>query len=141
MAAKSKPAPTQLGNHIIRLREKRGWSTAELARASNMAYTTVRNIEQGYSKKPDEAILRALAVALDGNVGVVLAYAGYGDVPKYTPDELTVRLDELGQDAPRWRAVIDGIKAEMTPDEQNQAYAVLKAQLDAARNRRRRGHP
>ena len=130
------PMPTQLGNHIIRRRKLKGWTTADLARESELSYSTVRNVEKGYSRKPDEVILRALIKALDCNEGVVFAYAGYGDIPQYTPEELTVRLDDLGHDAPRWQEVIEGIKAYMSPDEQAQAYAVLRAQLDAARHRR-----
>jgi len=129
------PMPTQLGNHIIRRRKLKGWTTADLARESELSYSTVRNVEKGYSRKPDEVILRALIKALDCNEGVVFAYAGYGDIPQYTPQELTVRLDDLGDEAPRWREAIEGVK-QMTPAEQNQAYAILMAQIDAARHRR-----
>lgn len=139
MSPRRNPTPTQLGNHIIRRRKILGWSTADLARAADLSYSTVRNVEKGYSRKPDEVVLRALIKALDCNEGVVFAYAGYGDIPHYTPEELTVRLDELGEEAPRWRQAIEGIKTEMSPAEQNQAYAVLMAQLTAARQRRQ-GH-
>jgi transcriptional regulator with XRE-family HTH domain len=140
MSPRKAPLPTQLGNHIIRRRKLKGWDTAQLARAAELPYSTVRNVEKGYSRKPDEVILRALIKALECDEGVVFAYAGYGNIPNYTPEELTVRLNELGEEAPRWIEAIEGIKHEMTPAEQNQAYAVLKAQLDAARSRRRQGH-
>lgn len=140
MSPRKNPMPTQLGNHIIRRRKIKGWSTAELAREAELSYSTVRNVEKGYSRKPDEVILRALSKALDCNEAVVFAYAGYGDIPKYTPEELTVRLDALGDEAPRWKQAIEGIE-EMSPAEQNQAYAVLMAQLEAARSRRRRDRP
>lgn len=136
MAARKRPSPTQLGNHIIRRRKIKGWSTADLARETELPYSTVRNVEKGFSRKPDEGILRALIHALDCNEGVVFAYAGYGEIPQYSPDELVVRLDALGETAPRWRDAIEGVKNDMTPDEQNQAYAVLLAQITAARQRR-----
>ncbi len=136
MSPRKNPLPTQLGNHIIRRRKLKGWSTADLARESELPYSTVRNVEKGYSRKPDEVILRALTKALDCNEGVVFAYAGYGDIPSYSPEELVVHLDALGDVAPKWRDAIERVKSEMTPDEQNQAYAVLVAQLNAARQRR-----
>ena len=136
MSPRKQPTPTQLGNHIIRRRKLKGWTTADLAREAELSYSTVRNVEQGYSRKPDEAILRALIKALDCSEGVVFAYAGYGDIPTYTPEELTVRLDALGEVAPKWKDAIKGVIEYMTAEEQNQAYAVLMAQLNAATSRR-----
>lgn len=136
MSPRKNPAPTQLGNHIIRRRTLKGWSTADLARETELSYSTVRNVEKGYSRKPDEAILRALIKALDCNEGVVFAFANYGTIPQYTPAELVVHLDALGDVAPLWHDAIEGVKTIMTPEEQNQAYAVLVAQLAAARQRR-----
>lgn len=124
--------PTPLGNHIIRRRKGRGWSTADLAREAELSYSTVRNIEQGFSRKPEEWILRALIRALDNNEGVVFALAGYGNIPARTPEQILVALDELGEVAPLWREAIDRVKNEMTPEQQNQALTVLLAQLDAA---------
>lgn len=123
--------PTQLGNHIIRRRKKKEWSTADLARQAGIPYTTLRNIEKGASKKPDEQILRAIITALGLDEGVVFAYAGYGDIPKMTREELTVSLDALGDVAPDWRDLIERIKRQ-PPEAQNQMYAVLLAQLNAA---------
>ena len=52
---------TPLGNHIIRRRNARGWTRVDLARASGVPQTTIRNIEQGTrSRKPEEGTLRAL---------------------------------------------------------------------------------
>lgn len=130
--------PTQLGNHIIRRRKIKGWNTADLAREADLSYSTVRNVEKGYSRKPDEVILRALIKALDCNESVVFAYAGYGDIPQYTPEEMSVNLAALGEVAPLWREAISRLP-ELTPEEQNQAYAVFMAQLEAA-SRRRSGH-
>lgn len=138
MSPRATVTPTQLGNHIIRRRKSKGWTTAELARSANLSYSTVRNIEKGFSRKPEEAILLAISAALECNDEVVLTYAGYGKMPQYTPEEMSVNLAALGEVAPLWREAIQAI-AEMTPEEQNQAYAVLMAQLDAAR-RRRSGH-
>lgn len=133
MSPRKKASPTPLGNHIIRRRKIKGWaSTAELARQAELSYSTVRNIEKGYSKKPDEWILRALIKALDCDEGVVFAYAGYGDIPQRTQAELSVRLDELGEEAPLWRDTIEHVKQKMTPTQQSQALAVLRAQIDAA---------
>ena len=136
MSPRKNVTPTQLGNHIIRRRKLKGWdTTAELARQAGLSYSTVRNVEKGYSKKPDEVVLRALIKALDCNEGVVYAYAGYGDIPQYTPEEVTVQLDALGETAPRWRDAIERLKTRMTPAQQNQALAVLLAQIsDATRH-------
>lgn len=124
--------PTPLGNHIIRRRTSRGWTTADLAREADLSYSTVRNIEKGASRKPEEWILRALVRALDNHEGVVFALAGYGDLPERTPEQVLIGLDELGEVAPLWREAIDRVKKEMTPEQQNQALTVLLAQLDAA---------
>jgi transcriptional regulator with XRE-family HTH domain len=131
--------PTQLGNHIIRRRTLKKWSTAELARQAKIPYTTLRNIEKGASKKPDEQILRAIINALDLDEGVVFAYAGYGDIPKMTREELTVNLDALGDVAPDWLELIERIKKQ-PPDKQYQMYTVLLAQLNAA-NHYLKDHP
>lgn len=123
---------TQLGNFVIRRRNNLGWLTADLARVAQLSYSTVRNIEKGYSRKPAEAILRSLSKALDCDAGVLFAYAGYGTIPTYTPEEIAVRLDELGDEAPLWRDTIEDVKRKMTPDQQRQALAVLRAQINAA---------
>lgn len=123
--------PTQLGNHIIRRRKKKDWSTADLAREANIPYTTLRNIEKGASKKPDVRILRAIIKALGLDEGVVFAYAGYGTLPTMSRDELTVSLDALGEVAPDWLDLIERVKKQ-PPEQQNQMYAVLLAQLNAA---------
>lgn len=134
---RKEPAPTQLGNHVIRRREARGWTTAELARESGLHYSTVRNVEKGYSQKPEDWILRALASALENNAGVMLALAGYGDIPERAPADVQIALDELGDEAPAWREVIEGVKRDMTIDDQRRALSVLRAQLADARARRR----
>lgn len=140
MSPRKQASPTQLGNHIIRRRKLKGWTTADLAAAAELPYSTVRNVEKGSSRKPSEAILRALIKALDCDEGVVFAYAGYGIPAIASQHERDALFDALGQDAPLWRTTIERVKTEMTPDEQNQALAVLMAQLDAA-VRRRTGHP
>ncbi len=136
MSPRKNPLPTQLGNHIIRRRKLKGWTTADLAAAAELPYSTVRNVEKGYSHKPDEVVLRALIRALDCNEEVVFSLAGYGEIPTYTLDELIVRLDGLGDEAPRWRQAIEDVKNYMTPAEQNSAYVVLMAQITEARRRR-----
>lgn len=131
MSPRKEIEPTQLGNHIIRRRLLKRWSTAELARQAEIPYTTLRNIEKGSSKKPDEQVLRAIIKALELDEGVVFAYAGYGAIPTLTREELTVSLDALGEVAPAWRDVIERVKKQ-PPEVQNQMYAVLFAQLSAA---------
>lgn len=123
--------PTPLGNHIIRRRTSRGWTTADLAREADLSYSTVRNIEKGASRKPEEWILRALIRALDNDEGVMFGLAGYGTIPERTAEQVSIALDELGEEAPLWRDAIEGVK-RMTPDQQRQALIVLRAQLDAA---------
>jgi transcriptional regulator with XRE-family HTH domain len=128
---------TQLGNHIIGLREARGWTRIDLARASGVPNTTLRNIEQGKrSKKPDEANIRAMAAALEHEPDVMLVLAGYGPAPKRTPDQTSVELDALGEQAPRWQDAIRRVKEEMSPADQELALDVLLAQLSAAQRRK-----
>lgn len=134
MSPRKKIIATPLGNHLIRRRKAHvpEWNTADLARAAELPYTTVRNIEKGASRKPAEAILRKLITALGCDEGVVFALAGYGDIPKRSPEQVTIGLDELGDVAPLWHAAIEGVKTRMTPEQQNDALTVLLAQLDAA---------
>ncbi len=138
---RKKYGPTPLGNHIIRRRKIKGWNTADLARESKLSYSTVRNIEKGMSKKPEEWILRLLIKALDCDEGVVFAYAGYGDIPPLTREEVYVSLDALGDDAPLWRDAIERVKREMTTEQLNQAYQVLIAQLNGAASHRSQDRP
>lgn len=135
MSPRKKAEPTPLGNHIIRKRKQRGWTRADLARETKLPYGTVRNVEQGYSKKPDEQIIRAIIAVLDDiDEGVAFALAGYGDIPKRDPAQIVVELDELGEVAPLWRDVIEKVKRS-SPERQNQALEVLTAQLNAASRR------
>ena len=128
---------TPLGNHIIRRRNARGWTRVDLARASGVPQTTIRNIEQGKrSKKPQEGILRALAAALGNDADVMLALAGYGAIPPRTHDQVIVELDALGEIAPRWKDAIERVKNEMSNEDQERALEVLLAQLSAAQRLR-----
>ncbi len=138
---RTKVTPTPLGNHIIRRRKIKGWNTADLAREAGLSYSTVRNIEQGMSRKPDEHILRALIKALGCDEGVVFAFAGYGNIPDMPRDQVVVSLDELGDDAPDWKAAIEEVKTTMTTAELNQTYRVLMAQIEGARARRLKDRP
>lgn len=133
---RTKVRPTPLGNHIIRRRKIKEWNTADLARKAELSYSTVRNIEKGMSVKPEEHILRALIKALDCDEGVVFAFAGYGDIPPMSRDQLIVSLNELGDAAPLWHDAIERMKREMNTDELNQAYQVLIAQLNGAASHR-----
>jgi transcriptional regulator with XRE-family HTH domain len=128
---------TPLGNHIIRLRSARGWTRIDLARASGVPNTTLRNIEQGRrSKKPDEENIRAIAAALENEADVMLVLAGYGPAPKRTQEQTVVELDALGEIAPRWKDAIERVKNEMSPADQELALEVLLAQLSAAQRHR-----
>jgi len=133
---RTKVTPTPLGNHIIRRRKIKGWNTADLASEAGLSYSTVRNIEKGMSRKPNEHILRALIKALECDEGVVFAFAGYGLIPNLPRDQIIVSLDELGDAAPLWRDAIEQLKTTMTPEQLNQAYAVLMAQLNGAASHR-----
>jgi transcriptional regulator with XRE-family HTH domain len=57
---------TPLGRYIIRARERRGWTRAELSRVSGIPYTTLRNIEAAQRKtvRASEIALKALASAI-----------------------------------------------------------------------------
>ncbi len=132
MSPRKKATPTPLGNHIIRRRKAKGWTTADLAGKSGLSYSTVRNVEKGNSVKPSEAVLRAIIAALECDEGVIFAYAGY-NIPKRSQEERDAMFDDLGERAPAWRAAIEGVKRDMTPDQQDQALEVLLAQLASAR--------
>lgn len=128
-----------LGNHIIRRRQAHGWTRADLARASGVPYTTIRNIENGTrSRKPDEQTIRSLATALENDADVMLALAGYGPLPHRTHDQVVVELTALGEDAPKWKVAIERAIAEMTPADLESALEVLLAQLRGARRRKGR---
>jgi transcriptional regulator with XRE-family HTH domain len=127
---------TLLGNHIIRLRNARGWTRVDLAAAAGVPHTTIRNIEKGQrSKKPQEQTIRAIAAALGNDADVMLVLAGYGTIPSRTPDQVMVELDALGEIAPRWKDAIERVKNEMSPADQELALDVLLAQLSAAQRR------
>lgn len=54
-----------LSRYVIRARERRGWSRAELARQAEIPYTTLRNIEDAVKDvRTDEANLLAIAGAI-----------------------------------------------------------------------------
>lgn len=130
---------TPIGNYIVHRRKGKGWTRAELARASGVPYTTLRHIEQGkVSKKPEEHTIRALADALENDADVMLALAGYGPLPKRTHDQVIVELTALGDEAPKWKLAIERALAEMTPDDLQTALNVLQTQVAAARRRRGR---
>lgn len=123
---------TPLGNHIIRRRKKKGWKRADLAREADIPYTTLRNIETGVSKKPQEEVLRTISRTIESDEGVVLALAGYGEIPHRTQEELTVSLDEFGESAPMWKDVLEKAKHRMTPEDQERVLTVLRAQVAAS---------
>ena len=127
---------TPLGKHIVRLRAARGWTRVDLATASGVPHTTIRNIEHGVrSKKPNEENIRAIAAALENEADVMLVLAGYGPPPKRTPNETVVELDALGAAAPNWKEAIERVKTEMSAADQELVLEVLLAHLSAAQRR------
>ena len=127
---------TPLGNHIVRLREARGWTRIDLANASGVPNTTLRNIEKGTrSKKPNEENIRAIAAALENEADVMLVLAGYGPPPKRTHEQTMIDLDALGEQAPNWKEAIERVKTEMSAADQELALEVLLAHLSAAQRR------
>ena len=127
---------TPLGKLIIRLRDARGWTRVDLANASGVPNTTLRNIEQGLrSKKPKEENVLAIAAALGHDGEVMRVLAGYGPAPKRNHDQIIVELDALGEKAPLWKDALDRAIREMSDDDLALTLDVLQAHIAAAQRR------
>ena len=131
---------TFLGGYVKRRREQRGWSRAELARQSNVPYSTLSNIERNENKvKPQEETLRALADALGEEDDTQLrALAGYDIKVSNGASERAIRFDALIAVAPRWEKVLKSIQEEYTPEEQDEALTNLEIHRELVRRRHRR---
>lgn len=131
---------TLLGGYVKRRREQKGWSRAELARQSNIPYSTLSNIERNENKvKPKEETLRALAVALEEEDDSQLrTLAGYDIVVSNGVTERAKRIDALLTVAPRWEKVLKAIQEEYTSEEQDEALTNLEIHRELVRRRRRR---
>jgi ribosome-binding protein aMBF1 (putative translation factor) len=67
----------ELGRSVRELRERRGWSQAQLAKASGMTQSAVARFESG-GTVPTLAVLERLAAALD--VSLRVGFEPHGEV-------------------------------------------------------------
>lgn len=77
-----------LGDIIQAERQKRGWSTAELARKANIDRSVLVRIESGFIRQPDPRKLSRLARVLDLPLTRLYTLAGYPagrQLPSFQP--------------------------------------------------------
>jgi transcriptional regulator with XRE-family HTH domain len=128
---------SQLGSYIVRRREQKGWTRAELARVSGVPYSTLSSIELNKKNtKPQEGTLRAIATALDEDVSQLRVLAGYDVVFSSGVSERAKRIDALLTVAPRWGAAMLTLR-EMDQREQDEALTVLEVHLEMVKRRKR----
>lgn len=94
-----------LRNNIIRLREERGWSQAELARRINMNNTALNKVEKGV-RKLSSAELDELASAFNVSTDYLLGRSDSKKEPYY---ELTEK--EKNDIAVQAEKLMDGIES------------------------------
>ena len=94
-----------LRNNIIRLREERGWSQAELARRINMNNTALNKVEKGV-RKLSSAELDELASAFNVSTDYLLGRSDSKKEPYY---ELTKK--EKNDIAVQAEKLMDGIES------------------------------
>jgi len=61
-----------LAKNIRKLRQEKGWSQDELARKSDIPFTTLTKIETGVIKKPSVFTVKEIASALDTSIDDLL---------------------------------------------------------------------
>lgn len=133
---------SKLGNYIKQRRDRLGWTRADLARESNVPYTTIRNIENNKRDvKPEEPTLEALAAAFSEDPVMLKILAGYtaqinGDVSTFAQ-----RIDALRKSSPRWEKALNAIQNDMTLEEQGQALSALEIHIEQVRQRKREKRP
>jgi transcriptional regulator with XRE-family HTH domain len=80
---------TLIGEYVRALRERRGLTQAGFAREAGIWQGTVCKIERhGYI--PSRTVVEAMAIALHADMPVLLAAAGYIEVPRANARELAV---------------------------------------------------
>lgn len=62
-----------LAKNIRKLRQEKGWSQDELARKTDIPFTTLTKIETGVIKKPSVFTVERIAGALDTSVDSLLS--------------------------------------------------------------------
>lgn len=128
---------SQLGTYIVRRREQKGWTRAELARASNIPYSTLSNIELNKRNvKPTEETLRRLAAALGEDDSQMRVLAGYDVLHSIDVTERAKRIDALLSVAPRWAAALLSVQ-DMDEKEQDEALTALEIHVELVRRRKR----
>ena len=80
-----------LGATIVRLRERKGWTQADLAeRANGMQRATLRAIEEGsHSRKPQQQTLNKIATAFGMSTEFLITLAQAGTSPSVLPHSKT----------------------------------------------------
>lgn len=130
---------TQLGRYVKRRREQKGWTRAELARASNVPYSTIANIELNKKNvKATEETLKQLALALedDRDDSQLRILAGYDVVRSSDVSARAKRIDALLTVSPRWGAAMSEVD-KMDDDDQDQALTALEVHIELVKRRKR----
>jgi len=125
---------SDLARYIIRAREKRGWDRAELARAANIPYTTLRHIEESQTDvRTDESNLKAIADAIGTDDAERLLYftearvlAGYHVVASQDVAEQDQRLLANLSAYPQLRKALDRMLADGNQEEIDRALTALE---------------
>lgn len=82
---------------IVRLREAKQWSQAELARRSGLSQPSVHDLEKGNTTMPKYTTLKAVADALGVPIGEILARRPKGEA-QTIEQSLRETFDALSQD-------------------------------------------
>ena len=91
----------RLGKYLRTVRETKGMSARQMARASGLAHPTILRIEHGEFHEPSPHKLAALADVLELPLADLYAQAGYvapHELPNFTP-YLRAKYGDLPEDA------------------------------------------
>jgi transcriptional regulator with XRE-family HTH domain len=83
---------------IVRLREAKQWSQAELARRSGLSQPSVHDLEKGNTKMPKYTTLKAIADALGVPMTEILARRPKGESAQALEHSLRETFGALSQD-------------------------------------------
>lgn len=113
----------QIGARIKAEREKRGMSQEALAAKAGVGGSTISYIEQGTTKNPTRATLRAIADALNIPHSA-LGVADEKDTPSLRPEvqHLLHLLMQLPEDRAEW--YIDAITRDIETDRQKRQIKI-----------------
>jgi transcriptional regulator with XRE-family HTH domain len=129
---KKKPSP--LSRYVIRARERRGWTRAELARKAELPYTTLRNVEAAEKNvhTAEENLLKiagALAEAEQDQVDMfeqMRILAGYHIIASQDASERDIRLLANIDAYPNLRASLEELFSRGDAEEIDSANTALE---------------